>query len=377
MTIKELIRLDERPGWAPTWSAFHEAAGAPFFTSLAWIQSWVNMLPIGSPAWLFECMNADEVLALGLLVRSFDWLGGIVPIRRWWLHATGRSPFDDLTIEFNGLVSSPAARGIGERQLLDALDQNPMAWDQLMVPHAIDPERWVDAARSRGYLVTQSFHPCYFVDFEQLRAASRQYASVLTKKTRYLIRRARKEIESEHGPIGVKVAESGSSTEAYFEAMLALHERHWQEKGLRGAFADPAVRAFHLSLQRNADGTAACRMYRVHAGKVDVGYLYLFVWKGVAYFYQSGFNYDEIGRSRSPGYVTIAAVLEVLERSDASRFEFLAGENLYKSRLATGSRLLCSLEIQRPTLRNKVLNFARSIRRRLFATASEPRTGEC
>ena len=70
MTIKELIRLDERPGWAPTWSAFHEAAGAPFFTSLAWIQSWVNMLPIGSPAWLFECMNADEVLALGVEGRG-------------------------------------------------------------------------------------------------------------------------------------------------------------------------------------------------------------------------------------------------------------------------------------------------------------------
>ena len=354
--------LQERPTWSQVWSAYHEASGGPFFTSLAWMESWISTLPSGSIPWLFECSGVPEAQALGILVRSVDWLGGFVPVRRWWLHATGRPPLDDITIEFNGLVSMGDG-GAAERCLFEALDQCGQSWDQLMVPHAADSERWIRAAQARGFHVEWSSHACHYIDFEKLRAAGVSYESSLAKKTRYLLRRARKQIESSFGPILVELAEPGAGTEAYFEAMLALHERYWNSRGMRGAFAEPSILDFHRALFRDDAGAKACRMYRVTAGGHIIGYLYLFIWNRVAYFYQSGFDYDGIGRLHSPGYVTIAEVLKALEGVGISRFEFLAGENLYKSRLSTGSSLLCSLEIQRPTLNNVVLRAGRRIRR--------------
>lgn len=362
MPTVRLLPLQERPDWRQAWSAYHDASGGTFFTSLAWIESWISTLPAGSVPWLFECSGVPEVQALGILVRSVDWLGGFVPIRRWWLHATGRPPLDDITIEFNGLVSN-GSQGTAERCLFEALDECVRSWDQLMIPHAADPERWIHAAQARGLHVEQSSHACHYVDFSALRASGVSYESALGKKTRYLLRRARKEIETFSGPLHVDLARPGAETEAYFEAMLALHERYWNSRGMRGAFAEPAIRQFHRTLLRSEAGGRACRMYRTGAGHGIVGYLYLFVWHGVAYFYQSGIDYDGIGRSRSPGYVTITEVIKALEGTAVSRFEFLAGDNLYKSRLATGSTALCSLEIHRPTLGNVVLRMGRRIRR--------------
>lgn len=362
MSASRLTPLQEQPAWSQAWSANHEASKATFFTSLAWMQSWVSTLPADSVPWLFECGTRQDTRALGILVRTVDWLGGFVPIRRWWLHATGRPSLDDITIEFNGLVST-ADRGSGEGCLFQALDACGQSWDQLMVPHAADPERWMLAARERGFRVERSSHSCHYVDFAELRAASMAYENALGKKTRYLLRRARKEVEECFGPVIVDVAGQGAETEAYFDAMLALHNRYWNSRGMHGAFAEPSILNFHRALFRNEAGSKACRIYRVRAGEKIVGYIYLFIWNQVAYFYQSGFDYDGIGRSRSPGYLAITEVLKTLESSAIARFEFLAGENLYKSRLSTGASALCSLEIQRPTLGNTVLNVGRKLRR--------------
>ncbi len=333
-----------------------------FFTSAVWIRTWADLLPDRRRAWLFETGDAPEVQAMGLLVQSTDWIGRIFPIRRFWLHATGRPPLDDLTVEFNGLPSRSALHCGAEDSLLAALEQRPAKWDQLMIPHSVHAGRWMAAAESRGYTVRSSPHDCYHVDLEAIRCAGRDYQSGLAKKTRYLLRRSRREIEAEYGPIVVQVAESVEAAEAYFQRLSSLHQQHWNGRGRSGAFADATIARFHRSLLRASTGLACCKLLRVHAGTVDVGYLYLFLWRRVAYFYQSGFNYEGIGRERSPGYVTIVAALEHLGRSDVSRFEFLAGENLYKSRLATGASQLYSLEIQRPSLRNRILNFARTLR---------------
>ena len=334
-----------------------------FFTSALWIRAWANLLPDHRRAWLFELGDQDAVQSLGLLVESRDWVGRILPIRRLWLHATGSRPLDDLTIEFNGVPSTDSCRGRAESSLLTALDGVQAKWDQLMIPHAAHAGRWIAAAESLGLVVRSTTHECHHVDLAAIRAEGGEYAGRLPKKTRYLLRRSRRDIEERFGPISVDVARTVELAEAFFERMRGLHEQHWRGRGRRGAFAHPTVATFHRSLLRSPSGLQSCRLLRVRAGTTDLGYLYVFVWRGIAYFYQSGINYEGIGRAHSPGYVTIAAALEHLLTTDVERFEFLAGENLYKSRLATGSSQLHSLEIQRPKMRNAVLNLGRTIKR--------------
>ncbi len=362
MVREAIVPLGSRPGFAETWESSQESMECSFFTSAIWIRTWANLLPNPRRAWIFEIKDQAEIQSLGLLVRSTDWIGRVLPVRRFWLHATGRTPLDDLTVEFNGLPSRAAVKGHAESSLLAALGRLPGKWDQLMIPHSAHAGRWAAAAEAQGYAVRSRSHECFHVDLDSLRREGRDYESVLSKKTRYLLRRSRREIETEYGPVAVQEAASIEEAEAFFQRLTELHQQHWNGRGRTGAFADATIASFHRSLLRSPSGLVTCKLLRVHSGAMDVGYLYVFVWRRIAYFYQSGFNYQGIGRERSPGYVTIASAIEYLRASELSRFEFLAGENLYKSRLGTGSSQLHSLEIQRRSLRNSLLNGVRAFR---------------
>jgi len=359
---KSVVPLESRPDFAALWQERQASMNCTFFTSAAWIRAWAGLIPERSRAWLFELDDDRGTQSLAILVQSRDWIARLLPMRRLWLHATGCRPLDDLTIEFNGIPSTEAYRAHAESSLLAALNGANARWDQFMVPHAAHAGRWMAAAESLGLNVKTTTHPCYHVDLAAIRACGGQYANRLSKKTRYLLRRSRNEIEHRFGPISVEVAETIDEAADYFGRMLQLHEQYWRGRGQGGAFDHPTILAFHNALLRSTGGLQVCRMLRVRAGTNELGYLYLFVWRGVAYFYQSGINYEGVGRARSPGYVTIAAALEHLLATDVERFEFLAGENLYKSRLATGSSQLHSLEIQRPNARNAFLNLCRLIK---------------
>ncbi|MFO1456164.1 MAG: GNAT family N-acetyltransferase [Steroidobacteraceae bacterium] len=371
MTRKSVVPLESRPDFGEVWHERQQSMDCTFFTSALWIGTWAKLLPDRRRAWLFELRDELGIQSLAVLVQSCDWIARVLPIRRLWLHATGRHPLDDLVIEFNGVPSTDAWRGRAEQSLLAALDSFPNRWDQLMIPHAAHAGRWIAAAEELGLSVRSVTHNCHYVDFDLVRSSGADFASHLPKKTRYLLRRGRREIEGQFGPISVDCPASSEQVVEFFDRMVHLHAQHWRGKGHAGAFGDRTIASFHYSLLQSPVGRGSCRVLRVRAGSTELGYLYLFVWKRVAYFYQSGINYDGIGRARSPGYVTIATALEHMLQTDVERFEFLAGDNLYKSRLATGSSQLHSLEIQRPTARNTVLNLGRQLRK--FAGAERRR----
>ena len=362
MIREAVVPLDSRPRFAETWASSEGSMECSFFTSAIWIRTWASLLPDRQRAWLFEMEDQAEIQSLGLLVRSTDWIGRVLPVRRFWLHATGRPPLDDLTVEFNGLTSRSAVQGRAEASLLAALERLPGKWDQLMVPHSAHAGRWMAAAEAQGYSVRARPHECFHVDLDAIRREGRDYESVLSKKTRYLLRRSRREIEKEYGPLAVQEAASVEEAESFFHRLADFHQQHWNGRGRSGAFADATIASFHRLLLGPPSRLGAGTLLLVDSGAMDVGFLYVFVWRRVAYFYQSGFNYQGIGRERSPGYVTIAAAIEHLRASELSRFEFLAGENLYKSRLGTGSSHLHSLEIQRRSSRNGMLNAVRALR---------------
>ena len=89
------------------------------------------------------------------------------------------------------------------------------------------------------------------------------------------------------------------------------------------AFGDRTIASFHYSLLQSPVGRdpAACCAC---AGSTELGYLYLFVWKRVAYFYQSGIKLRRYRPGEIAGVRHDRDSMEHMLQTDVERFEFLA-----------------------------------------------------
>src|SRR5205085_1832566 len=94
--------------------------------------------------------------------------------------------------------------------------------------------------------------PTHTVDIGALRAAGGVYLATLGAKTRSGLRKTRREYAALGEP-GLEVATDPATALAWFDGLVALHERRWEGRGA-GAFSQPAVTRFHRDLIRR--GTA-------------------------------------------------------------------------------------------------------------------------
>ena len=90
--------------------------------------------------------------------------------------------------------------------------------------------------------------------------------------------------------------------------------------------------------------------------------------EGRVAFYQSGFNYEDDNRLK-PGLVTHALVVQSCIEQGYDVYDFLAGGpagERYKESLSTDASRLAWCVIRRPTIRNRVVSWLRSLKRRLI-----------
>jgi CelD/BcsL family acetyltransferase involved in cellulose biosynthesis len=83
----------------------------------------------------------------------------------------------------------------------------------------------------------------------------------------------------------------------------------------------------------------------VVAGEVVIGYLYNFCYNGSVLGYQSGFDYAAAGTHERPGLTCHHMAIERAAASGMWRYDFLAGEDRYKTSLASGSVALHWLDL--------------------------------
>jgi CelD/BcsL family acetyltransferase involved in cellulose biosynthesis len=107
-----------------------------------------------------------------------------------------------------------------------------------------------------------------------------------------------------------------------------LHNRRWQRRGLRGAFARPAVRRFHHELARRFDARGWLRLHRLRADGKTRAAFYCFADAERVYYYLSGFD---LGLARySPGTLLMGRAVAAAQASGARVFDLLRGDENYK-----------------------------------------------
>jgi CelD/BcsL family acetyltransferase involved in cellulose biosynthesis len=115
-----------------------------------------------------------------------------------------------------------------------------------------------------------------------------------------------------------------------YRALVALHQRRWNELGFAGLFSDSRFTAFHreLSIRFLTKGILSLKSAQADGTSIAVRLLYLY--NGGCYDYLSGFDDRAPASRRRPG---MALLLDAMEEAIGKGFhtmDFLRGDEGYK-----------------------------------------------
>lgn len=183
-----------------------------------------------------------------------------------------------------------------------------------------------------------------YLDLQAVRRAGGEVLAVCSANTRHQIRRSFRAY-AERGEVALARAATVTEALAWFDALVELHQRSWQARGQRGAFADPFMLRFHRALIEGAMPRGEIDLLRMTAGGEANGYLYNLRLRGWVHAYQSGFDYGNAPPHGKPGMTCHVLAAQRAANAGDGVYDFLAGDDRYKRSLANASRTLRWVEL--------------------------------
>ncbi len=157
-----------------------------------------------------------------------------------------------------------------------------------------------------------------------------EYLATLSPKRRSAVRRSHRKLAASGAEIRVSDGQSG--LEATLEDFCRLHAKRWNTVGVKSNFADPQMRTFLSQFCQQAARHNWMRTYSLVVDERTEGVLLAFHFGAVASFYQIGRDPDS--SVLNAGMVLMTTSIEQAIKESMKRFDFLRGDEPYKSRLA-------------------------------------------
>lgn len=345
------------------WLELEPRANGSFFQSWAWVGC-LGAERFDDPL-LLEARRDGDLVAMALFNRRRRWPAPT----RLWLGESGVPTLDAVFVEHNGLLVAQT-EGAAPELLADSLRVVLATGGALTLSGVGDG--YLPGAGSGTVAEIRQRRLAPYVDLAVVRHGG--YLSQLSANARYQLRRSAKAYGS-HGPLRVHRAESAMAAIGYFDAMGVLHQRTWVRRGRAGAFANPDFVRFHHALIQRAHDQGGADLLRVTAGERVIGYLYNLRHRGRVSAYQSGFDYDAAGPHQKPGLTCHHQAIEHYLGETDTIYDFLAGEDRYKTSLSTGCESLYWIDLARRRSLAGVYAGARSWLRRARGSGSQITAG--
>jgi len=185
--------------------------------------------------------------------------------------------------------------------------------------------------------------------FASLRGQSfDSYLAGLGSEHRYALRRKLKRVEG-RADARFELARTEAERQAALESLFELHASRWQSRGDAGAFATPALRAFHHEFSRVALAAGWLRLWLLRFDAVPVAAVYGFLYRRRFYFYQGGF--DPAFSRDSVGMVLLGVAVRAAIEEGTDELDLLHGTERYKAHWARANRELARWELYPPGTR--------------------------
>ena len=331
------------------WAALPQSANPSPYRSPAWMASWLPMAAKRCRLHVARGTVDGRTVALGVFgVRR----AGLATGRAARLFETGEAALDDAYVEYNDAWLADDAPQDARRALLGAVLREAGV-QSVVLRNAVPALRQaaLAAGRDRAWVVrVVAENPCF--------GAALDGEPTLSRNTRQQVARARRLYE-ERGPLSVEVADTPAARRDAFARLVGLHEAVWQAREQSGAFS-PEVRAFHDALIARPD--APVEILTARSGDAAIGALYNLVSTKTVHNYQSGFAGEADNRLK-PGLLTHTLAMEHYRARGFSAYDMMAGESRYKRSLGEARKRLSTIELERPSLRQRFRGVARNVRR--------------
>ena len=325
------------------WRDLEQRAGGSFFQSWSWVGC--LLAERFSDPMLMTAQRDGRAVALALCNRRATAWGETL-----WLGETGDAEWDSAFVEHNGPLLAAGDEALAGLCLASLL-RDRVAGGRCLAARRVIVSGVGEAvlASGRGALRRACrLRQTRLAPFLDLAACGGQdaYLASLGSSTRHQLRRSARLYEAA-GPL--ELARAGTVAEglAFFERLVDLHTQSWLRRGKPGAFASDKVRRFHRGLIATALPRGEVDLLRIRAGDEDVGLLYNFRWNGRVSAYQSGFAHAADPRLK-PGLTCHVLAIADYRAAGLRVYDFLAGDERYKTSLAPGLAPLHWLELAQP-----------------------------
>lgn len=358
---------------ARDWHDLQARSTPSFFQSWTWIETWLAQAPAQRA--VVRAQRDGRLVALGVLALKPIRRRGIIPVNLLSLHETGDPDLDRLAVEYNGFLVDRNASADLPSLLLRELASWRSApvlgqeWDELALP-GVD-ERWLAATQGCGLTVEVERADAAFGMALDAATDREILLKRLSTNSRSQLRRSLRGLET-RGQLVVEPASTLAAANAYFDELAARNERRWAGASITSAFASTTFRDFHRALIARAWPLREVDLLAVRAGETPIGYLYNFLWNGVAHNYATGFT--TIGEARIKAGMTCHVLCaEHYARAGFRLYDLMAGEARFKRSIGAEHATLYWLRAQRPRLKLRLETALRTVKRRLAQRASGSR----
>jgi len=340
----------------PAWRQVQDAGGVshPMY-SWEWMSTWWHAFGRNRELLAFVLADDSGSVAVAPFVRRRARMNRLFTFRRLELMGTGERQQDEVYSEY---VDLPAVADLPPTDAAPLADQvmaldGDYRWDDVMLfrvrPDSLACTAMSEAARRAG-LSVRRLHTglCPYVE---LPSSMDDYLMGLGKKRRYQTRRSLRLLE-DLGELTHEKAQTLDDALAMLDELEKLHQARWEARGEHGVFASNLFEMFHREFIRRTFDLGWPELWTVRLDGEPIACRYDLRYRDRIYCYLSGMRLLEDSRIQ-PGIVAHYYAIEEAIGTGAKQYDFMMGEQSYKTSLSNASRELVTVRICRRGLKER------------------------
>lgn len=328
MRAELITSHNDLPALAERWNALAlDGSRDGFFRTFSWYRAWMEHIrPDAEPFVIVIRNDRGRIVGLAPLCR--------LPYRDhgFDLTAVSWAGREVVSGDFLGPVTEVEERSRIVAAILEHLSKVCAQWSLLVMGELVE-EGDLDQAvnrmsRGMGYSMhRQEQRICPYI---ALPGTFDEYLNMLGSSTRYHIRRRMRDVEKRGAVVSSVV--TPAELDSGLDTLVRLHLARWNKDGLPGTLGRPGFTDFLRKIFHTLPPGAECRLYRLIHEERAVAALLTFTFGESVLYYQAGWDPESSLASLSPTVVLMAHSIGDAIREGRRHYDFLRGDEAYKSR---------------------------------------------
>jgi CelD/BcsL family acetyltransferase involved in cellulose biosynthesis len=322
MKVKEINTYDDFLALKDEWTNLLEKCNHTVFSTWEWLSIWWKHFGKNKKLLILLAEDHEKPVGIAPLMYYVDKTFGL-RTRKIQLIGTPQS-------DYNEFILAKKEEECIKAFIDYILDSFPERWDCIELRDIPENSRTLailkNTADKLRIASIKVIHTCPYLP---LPKSSETLLQNLSKNFRYNIKRYMKKMVKDYKKVEFTSYEKFSTIEEAVGVLFELHQKRWSERKEPGAFRNKIIRKFHLEIANLFSRLNWLNLDFIMADDKAVACLYGFKYRSKLYYYLSGFN--PIFTKYSPGNLLIFHILQKCIENGLSEFDFLRGEEEYKT----------------------------------------------